>query len=184
MSRISLALTLAAAMTCATVAANGSDNVERLAALGKLWATIKYFHPGLDEAHPEWWDQALLTAVPAVEAASSQSAYRAAIEDMLAVLRDPVTRVDVPGPLSRAIAFGFVEAQLRDGVLILTGGKTAGDALESLQPAAKLLPQARSVISTFGPGRCIPGFGDRRYSRIPPVRCRSRRTDFVFMWGT
>lgn len=156
MIRISLALTLAAALTCATGAAKGNDNVERLVALGKLWATIKYFHPGLDEAHPEWWDQALLTAVPAVEAASSQSAYRAAINDMLALLRDPVTRVDVPGPLSPAVAFGFVEAQLRDGVLVLTSGKTAGDPLVSLQPAVKLLPQARSVIFDLRSGPVHP----------------------------
>ena len=124
-------------LTCATGAAKGNDNVERLVALGKLWATIKYFHPGLDEAHPESWDQALLTAIPAVEAASSQSMYRAAISDMLAVLRDPVTRVDVPGSTSSAMALGFVEAQLRDGVLVLTSGKTAADPLESLQPALK-----------------------------------------------
>ena len=73
----------------------------------------------------------------------SQSTYRAAISDMLAVLRDPVTRVDVPESSSSAMAFGFVEAQLRDGVLVLTSGKTAADPLESLQPALKLLPQAR-----------------------------------------
>ena len=56
-----MALALAAVLTCATGAAKGNGNVERLVALGKLWATIKYFHPGLDEAHPESWDQALLT---------------------------------------------------------------------------------------------------------------------------
>ena len=156
MSRISVALALAAVLTCATGAAKGNDNVERLVALGKLWATIKCFHPGLDEAHPEWWDQALLTAVPAVETASSQSTYRAAINDMLALLRDPVTRVDVPGQLSTPVAFGFVEAQLRDGVLVLTSGKTAGDPLESLQPALKLLPQARGVIFDLRAGPVHP----------------------------
>ena len=65
MSRLSVALALAAVLTCATGAAKGHDNVERLVALGKLWATIKYFHPGrgqdalllglartLEQAHP------------------------------------------------------------------------------------------------------------------------------------
>ena len=80
------------------------------------------------------------------EAAPSQGAYRAALNDMLALLRDPVTRVDVPGPLSPAVAIGFVEVQFRDGVLVLTSGKTAGDPLESLQPAEKLLSQAHAVI--------------------------------------
>ena len=159
MSRISLALALAAVLTSHTGAARGNENVERLVAMGKLWATVKYFHPGLDEAHPEWWDQALLTAVPAVEASSSQSTYRAAMNDMLALLRDPVTRVDVPDPLSPAVAFGYVEAQLRDGVLVLTSGRTAGDPLESLQPAAKLFLRHARSYSTCVPARYIPGYG-------------------------
>ena len=75
---------------------------------------------------------------------------------MLAVLRDPVTRVDVPESPSSAMAFGFVEAQLRDGVLVLTSGKTAADPLESLQPALKLLPQAGGVIFDLRPGPVHP----------------------------
>ena len=151
-----MAVALAAALTYATAEAQGKDNVDRLVALGKLWATIKYFHPGIDEAHPEWWDQALLAAVPAVEAASSQGAYVEAINDMLALLRDSVTRVDAPGIYAPALAFGFVDAQIRDGVLVLTSGKTAGDPLEPLQAAVTLLPQARSVIFDLRPGPVHP----------------------------
>ena len=36
-----MALALGAVLTCATGAAKGNDNVERLVALGKLWATIR-----------------------------------------------------------------------------------------------------------------------------------------------
>ena len=50
------------------------------------------------------------------------------------------------------MALGFVEAQLRDGVFVLTSGKTAADPLESLQPALKLLPQAGGVIFDLRPG--------------------------------
>src|SRR4026209_566355 len=36
----------------------------RMASTGKLWATVKYFHPSLSESNPALWDSALLDAIP------------------------------------------------------------------------------------------------------------------------
>lgn len=66
--------------------------VERLAGLAKLWGKIKYFHPYL-AYRPIDWDQALLEAIPKVEAAVTVEDYRLALESLLAPLGDPATRV-------------------------------------------------------------------------------------------
>lgn len=70
--------------------------VRRLAALGKLWATVKYFHPAIDEADPSRWDDALFTAVPSVQQAATTEQYTAALTAMLSLLEDPVRLRGMP----------------------------------------------------------------------------------------
>jgi C-terminal processing protease CtpA/Prc len=65
---------------------------ERLAALGRLWGMVKYFHPFLAYKEIDW-DAALIKTIPQVKAARSPNEYRQAISDMLQVLNDPVTTV-------------------------------------------------------------------------------------------
>jgi C-terminal processing protease CtpA/Prc len=84
--------TFAAAAPAAQTAAADSVRIERLAALGRLWVSIKYFHPW-PAYRPIDWDAALVAAVPRVSAARDRAAYAAAIADMLGALGDPVTRV-------------------------------------------------------------------------------------------
>jgi C-terminal processing protease CtpA/Prc len=67
--------------------------VDRLVGLCKLWGAVKYFHPYLAYRHDIDWDAALVAAIPRTSAASSASDYAAAVQDMLAALGDPVTRV-------------------------------------------------------------------------------------------
>jgi C-terminal processing protease CtpA/Prc len=67
--------------------------VTRLAALGRLWATIGFFHPYLAR-RPINWDSALVVAIPRVNAARTAAAYEVAVARMLAVLEDPATRVE------------------------------------------------------------------------------------------
>jgi hypothetical protein len=38
---------------------------EYLVTLGRLWATIKYFHPSIDESRPELWDNRCARGDPA-----------------------------------------------------------------------------------------------------------------------
>ena len=49
-----------------------SVRIERLAALGKLWGTIKYFHPYLAYKTINW-DSALVQAIPKVNAANNKT---------------------------------------------------------------------------------------------------------------
>lgn len=81
----------------AQTAASDSTRVERLGALGRLWVSIKYFHPWLAYRVTDW-DAALVAAVPRVSAARDRADYAAAVQRMLDVLHDPVTKVHQESP--------------------------------------------------------------------------------------
>jgi len=66
--------------------------VDRLAELGKLWVNIRYFHPYLAYRDINW-DDAFAKAVPKVNAAASADQYAAAVQEMLDVLGDPLTKI-------------------------------------------------------------------------------------------
>ena len=96
--RLGLLLALAAvpggsAQLGAQTAASDSVRLERLSALGRLWVSIKYFHPWLAYRSIDW-DAALVAVVPRVSAAPDRAGYAAAVQQMLDVLGDPVTRVE------------------------------------------------------------------------------------------
>src|SRR5262249_10766830 len=65
---------------------------ERLAALGRLWGAIKYFHPHLAYKDIDW-DGALVRAIPQIKAARTPNEYRQAIGNLLQVLNDPATTI-------------------------------------------------------------------------------------------
>lgn len=100
--------------------------IERLAALGRLWGVVKFFHPYLAYKEIDW-DAALIAAIPKVRAADSAEEYHAAIDGLLSALNDPATHTavgPVPGagpdrpaapPLSRIV----------DGVLVVNCMKAA-----------------------------------------------------------
>lgn len=148
---------LVAVLLCGWLA--GAAPVHRLAATGKLWAAVKYFHPWL-AWRPLDWDAALMRAAPRVTAAASTEAYAAAVQTMLDALGDPATRVvrrgplpPPPGPLSRSTG---------DGILILTihPATLAGHNHDTraLRDAAQRIRTARGVIFDL---RGHGGWGDQ-----------------------
>jgi C-terminal processing protease CtpA/Prc len=102
------------------------DRSERLLGTARLWAKVKFFHPYLAYRNIDF-DAALVRAIPKVEAATTVDEYRAALAQMLDVLRDPVTRVGepaappavTPGPLLATPAPGIV---LLDMAAFVAGG--------------------------------------------------------------
>ncbi len=66
--------------------------LDRLAALGRLWVTVKHFHPALAD-QPIDWDSALVAAIPRVNRAANDKAFAGAVQGMLEALGDPATRV-------------------------------------------------------------------------------------------
>jgi hypothetical protein len=99
--------------------ATDSLRFDRLAALGRLWATVKYFHPALAD-RPIDWDSALVAAVPAVTGdpgAAGTERFGAVVQRMLDALGDPASRLATvepagkvsatdPGPRGRRLADG------------------------------------------------------------------------------
>ncbi|MFL6216307.1 MAG: S41 family peptidase [Blastocatellia bacterium] len=67
--------------------------LQRLAGLARVWGAVKFFHPYPATRRIDW-DKALIETIPRVNAATSASAYRAAIGQMLAVLNDKNTFVE------------------------------------------------------------------------------------------
>jgi C-terminal processing protease CtpA/Prc len=98
--------TLLIAAVVLTGAPSGAE--VRLAGLARVWAYVKYVHPAMATSSVDW-DTALVRALPAVESASSDAAYRAAIASLLEELQDPATRVlpreEPPAP-GNAVASG------------------------------------------------------------------------------
>lgn len=72
---------------------------DRLIAVARAWAKVKFHHPFLGYKEIDW-DAALVTAIPAIEAARTVAEYRRAVDAMLARLGDAATRVVLIGPSS------------------------------------------------------------------------------------
>jgi C-terminal processing protease CtpA/Prc len=69
-----------------------SSSAERLISVGRLWIAIKYFHPWLAYRDIDW-EAAWVQAYPKLNAADNSATFAKAVEDLLASLGDPTTRV-------------------------------------------------------------------------------------------
>jgi hypothetical protein len=153
-----LAVSLAAAP-----AGEDTARLERVAALGKLWAAVKYFHPALAYRDLDW-DRALLDALPGAAAASSPGAYAAAVGSMLSVLGDPATRVLPATPAKPAGAFELIRWVGR-GTLVATVNPATvnGDAARRLAAA---VDQSRAVVFDLRRPQAWPGAESSRVGRL------------------
>ena len=66
--------------------------IERVMKVGQLWGHLKYFHPHLENQSIDW-EQAFADHIGEVIKANNQEAFAKAVQKMLDVLNDPVTRV-------------------------------------------------------------------------------------------
>gem|GEM_PF-3391580 len=89
MPKLLIAAFLAAGLAFAQ---NFPSESDRLVATGKLWFTVKYFHPYLAYRDIDW-DKALVDALPKIRTAAAPAEYSAAVESMLQALKDPATHV-------------------------------------------------------------------------------------------
>src|SRR5215470_5747121 len=94
--------------------------IERLAALGRLWGVVNYFHPYLAYKEIDW-DAALIAAIPKVSAAKSTEDYRAAIDGLLATLGDPATFTAVePAPATVTPTPAVEPVRIVNDMLVVT----------------------------------------------------------------
>ena len=85
---------LIAFLSASEVFAETTPDTGRLVATGKLWVTVRYFHPYLAYRNTDW-DRAFCDALPAIRQAKSPEEYAAALNRMLDALHDPATRAFV-----------------------------------------------------------------------------------------
>ena len=74
---------------------------DRLIATGRLWLTVKYFHPLLAYRKDIDWDKALVDALPKIRAAKTVDEYSAAVQAILKALPElnqPEVKQPAAGP--------------------------------------------------------------------------------------
>jgi C-terminal processing protease CtpA/Prc len=72
------------------------SETDRLVSTGRLWVTVKYFHPYLAYRDLDW-DQALVDALPKIRAANTNEEYQAAVRSMMRGLEDGVSAAGSSG---------------------------------------------------------------------------------------
>jgi C-terminal processing protease CtpA/Prc len=160
-----------APFACAQRPSTDSHRIDRLTALAKLWAAIKYFHPYLAYRSDIDWDEALVQTIPKVNAAHDGKEYSAAIDFMLEKLNDPVTRVlntstsaDIPASSAERQPTFRINS---DGILVVSMTRYADftDFVGSgtkLQAVRRALPNARAVVFDLRP-EIAPSDSDQGY---------------------
>lgn len=122
-------------------------STDALVQLCKVWSAVKFLDPQLMTQRIDW-DGALLRAIPASRAATTNAQSAAAIATMLGVLDDPATRVArAPNELARPQLFSW------DGdVLIINIGpyvdavRAQADLMAAEQSLKPELAKARAVV--------------------------------------
>ena len=147
MQHLVIALMVAVLACCCSAQKPPDDTLtyERLAALGKLWTFVKYFHPGVTSDKIDW-DAALLKAIDKTNAAKSDEDFIAAASGMLETLGDPATHMatdeDLPG--SSGEASGSAAAKpTDDGLLLVRIGNA--DYMATMQVINQMRPQLASA---------------------------------------
>jgi hypothetical protein len=146
--------------------------VRRLAGLGKLWGTVKFFHPYLSYREIDW-DKALVEAIPLVNAAKTPEEYAAAVNRLLAPLSDRETYAYVAKEeTAKETAKADAKAEVKE-FLRLENGVFFIDALaaaqarrlsqetyySALQKNMALLAQAKAVVIDGRSGGGAPSDG-------------------------
>jgi C-terminal processing protease CtpA/Prc len=159
---VAVTLAWAAGASVSSQDTGSSSSLSRLAATGKLWATIKYFHPSLSESDPAAWDTALLDSIPRVQAATTRDEFAAALTSMMEPLKDSLTRIERVEAEGSGPLYGFASVEDRGGVLVVTSGDTGGDPLDSGDKVTQRLPAANGVVFDLRQGTVHPWLWDTR----------------------
>jgi C-terminal processing protease CtpA/Prc len=143
------------AVLCAAAAPVSADDLEtqRLEKLGRLWGLVEHLHPKLAYADIDW-DAAVVECIPKVRAAKTKDEYAAAIRDMLSVLDDGASGVDVDvagsaavGARSAAASSSLGWAGKDDKVLVVTvRGEDFAGVFAGLGMLGAELPKARAIV--------------------------------------
>jgi hypothetical protein len=127
--------------------------IERIFALGRLWGTIRHFHPFFAYREDIDWDTALATAIGRIDRNTSDSTYSTIVDDMLRAVGDPVTRLLQPEPTLPPPAAPELSRTTEDGIQIvsLRDYRALGNIGRQLSALAKNLRGVRGVLVDLRP---------------------------------
>ena len=139
--------------------------IERVAKLSELYGHIKFFHPYLGYK-PINWDSAFAVAAPLVANARTDDETVAAIRQLISVLHDDATTVQLTAKAVAALATMTAADSIQvyftaDSTLVLKTNKYAGVSdytmvINKLESFIDQLPKARAVLLDLRSGRVIP----------------------------
>ncbi|HEX4229958.1 MAG TPA: hypothetical protein VHZ07_14895 [Bryobacteraceae bacterium] len=129
--------------------AQTAPGTDRLAAVGQLWVTVRYFHPYLAYRDIDW-DQAFCNALSPIRQAKTPEEYAAALNRMLDVLHDPATRalVRANGTVTEPGAEILRFEQRPGGTLIVSTGRAEAPNIPGQNAQIKSLLTALEHAST------------------------------------
>lgn len=132
---------------------SATAETDRLVATGKLWVTVKYFHPYLAYRHVDW-DKALVDALPKIRAASNNAEYASALESMLDAVGDRATYV-IREPAKPVPA--SLKTETTNGILIVSQapGQPDPDAVKRLTTA---IHNSRAVVFDLRSASASPDY--------------------------
>jgi C-terminal processing protease CtpA/Prc len=128
--------------------------INRLVSLCRLWGYVKYFHPSLAYRSDIDWDAALIATIPKVRNAKTSDEYAVALQSLLDVLGDPLTRVihnsSSATTQEKTASQQFAYQRTEDGILIITAGNYFSlwdpASQEKLKAAIAEIPKASAIV--------------------------------------
>jgi C-terminal processing protease CtpA/Prc len=120
------------------------SRLERLVAVGKLWGTIKYFHPYLAYREDLDWDQALVKALPQIQGAADPAQYQAAVTQLLSGLQDPATVV-----INSRLPTTAKEAAEKETTLSIIQTQEDGTVVINLSNQAAMAKDPQLTVNTL-----------------------------------
>ncbi len=128
--------------------ASDSAGTHRLMRLATVWQTVALHHPYV-ASRSVAWDSALVRALPKVRETRDEAGFAAAVDQLLRVLGDPITRIEYDEPRDiRSMGADTVRSETTaDGVLLLHLPASARySEAESLHVAHALAAPTSRVI--------------------------------------
>lgn len=154
----------------------GSTKYDRLVAVTKLWAYIKYCHPAVTAQDVDW-DAAWIRIAPRVLAAQGDREFSAAVDELLSALHDPETHVLREEPAMSRDAKARPVVTEKDGVTLvrmedgLLDARRAG--AEVARKAAGKGPVVFDLRGSRTAGFVLPAMAVREQSTGPSRMTRA-----------
>lgn len=187
---------------CALSFAQQPSETQRLLDIGKLWVTVKYFHPYLAYRSDIDWDKALIDALPKIRIAATPEEYVAAVNAMLDTLHDPLTRAAVSGAEEKGSdteerANGQQRSRMYHGLPPYKGNSPFYYSALVLKPGSgavetAAVPLGENVLARFRLSEPVPETGsaaallpqEERPSATPPYPSTEYRILAAYkLWG-